>query len=100
MCVDTGGSWDISNRNAEPGKSKWLAKGKPEEIVVESGVTKHSLEDTWDSSEQFITPGGQRGVSSQQGPWCFWEAQYYILHCMTGYMLATSLLYMTEFYHK
>ena len=28
------------------------------------------------------------------------ETQFYILHYMTGYMLATSLLYRTEFYNK
>ena len=93
-----GGSWDISHRNWEPGKSTWLAKGKPE-VVVGSGVTKHILEDTQDSGVQFIMPVGQRGISSQQGPWCFWKAQYYILHCVTAYMLATSLLCVTEFYY-
>jgi len=68
--------------------------------VVESGVAKHTLEDTQDSGVQFITPMGPRGISSQQGPWCFWEAQFYTPHYMTGYMLATSLLYMIEFYNK
>ena len=49
---------------------------------------------------QFIAPADPRGLSSQQGPWCFWEAQFYTPHYMTGYVLATSLLYMIEFYNK
>lgn len=66
---------------------------------MESRVAKHALEDTQDSGVQFITPVGPRGISSQQGPWCFWEAQFYTPHYMIGYMLATSLLYMIEFYN-
>ena len=61
---------------------------------------KHTSEDTQDSGVQFIMPAGSRGIISQQGPWCFWEAQVYTPHYMTGYMLATSLLYMIEFYNK
>ena len=36
--------------------------------VVESGVAKHTPEDTQDSGVQFIMPEGPRGISSQQGP--------------------------------
>ena len=61
-------------------------------IVVESRVAKHTSEDTQDSAVQFITPAGPRGISSQQGPGCFWEAQFYTPNYVTGYMLATSLL--------
>ena len=68
--------------------------------VVESRVAKHTSEDTQDSGVQFIIPAGPRGISSQQGPWCFWEAQFYTPHYVTGYMLATSFLYMIEFYNK
>ena len=68
--------------------------------VVESRVAKHTSEDTQGSGVQFIMPEGPRGISSQQGPWCFWEAQFYGPCFVTGYMLATSLLYMTEFYNK
>ena len=53
-----------------------------------------------DSEVQFIMPAGPRGISSQQGLWYFWEDQFYTPHYMTGYMLATSLLYMIEFYNK
>ena len=59
---------------------------------------KHTSEDTQDSGVQFITPAGPRGISSQQGPWCFWENQFYTPYYVTGYMLATSFLYMIEFY--
>ena len=77
------------------------------QAVEESGVralwnleSQNTSEDTQDSGEQFIMPAGPRGISSQQGPWCFWEAHFYTPHYMTGYMLATSLLYMIEFYNK
>ena len=63
-------------------------------------VTKHISVDMKESGVQFISPVGPREISSQQGPWCFWEAQFYTPHYMTGYMLATSLLYNTEFYNK
>ena len=36
-------------------------------IVVESGVTKHTWEDTQDSGVQFIIPVGPRVINSQQG---------------------------------
>ena len=64
------------------------------------GVAKHTSEDTQDSGGQFITPADPRGISFQQGPWCFWEDQFYTRHYVTGYMLATSLFYMIEFYNK
>ena len=67
---------------------------------MESGVAKHTSEDTQGGEAQFIMPEGPRGISSQQGPWCFWAAQFYTPRYVTGYMLATSLLYMTEFYNK
>ena len=50
---------------------------------MESWVTKHTWETTQDSGVQFITPAGPRGISSQQGPWCFWEAQFYTPHYVT-----------------
>ena len=53
-----------------------------------------------DSRVQFIMPVGPRGLNLQQGPWCFWEAQFYTPHHVTGYMLTTSLLDMIEFYNK
>ena len=68
--------------------------------IVESRVSKHTLENTQDSGVQFIIPVGPRGISSQQGPLCFWEAQFYTPQYMTGYMLAVSSLYMIEFYNK
>ena len=53
-----------------------------------------------DSEVQFIKTAGPSWISSQQGPRCFWEAQFYTPDYVTGYMLATSLLYMIEFYNK
>ena len=76
------------------------SSGFPIATVMESRIAKQTLEDTPDNGVQFITPVGPRGTSSQQGPWCFWEAQFYTPLYMTGYMLATSLLYMIEFYNK
>ena len=35
------GSWDIPNMDCEPGKSKWLAKGNPEEIPHEKDSNYH-----------------------------------------------------------
>ena len=67
---------------------------------MESRVAKHTSEDTQDSGVQFITPAGPREIGSQQGPWCFWEAQFYTPHYVTAYMLATSWLYTIEFYNK
>ena len=67
---------------------------------MESRVAKHTSEDMKDSGVQFISPVGAREISSQQGPWRFWEAQFYTLHYVTGHMLATSLLYKIEFYNK
>ena len=67
---------------------------------MEYRIEKHTLEDTQDNGVQFITPAGPRGINSQQGPWCFWEAHIYTPNYFTGYMLATSLLYMIEFYIK
>ena len=78
---------------------------------MESGVTKHTSEDIQDNGVQFIMPAGPRKISTQQGPWCFWEAQFYtrphflLPHApcyVTGYVLANSLcmLYMIEFYNK
>ena len=66
--------------------------------VVESGVAKHTSEDTQDSGVQFIMPAGPRGISSQQGPWFFLTGQFYTPDYLTGYMLATTLWYMIEFY--
>ena len=48
----------------------------------------------------FIMPAGLRAISSQQGPWCFWEAQFYTPHYVIGYVSATSKSYMIEFYNK
>ena len=76
------------------------SSGFPIATVVESGVAKHTSGDTQDIVVQFTTPVGPRAIGSQQGPWCFWEAQFYTPHYMTGYMLATSLLCMIEFYNK
>ena len=71
---------------------------------MESRAAKHALEDTQDSGVQFIMPVGPSRISSQQGPWYFWKAQFYTplpIPCyVTGYLLATYLLYMTEFYNK
>ena len=67
---------------------------------MESRVEKHISEDMQDNGVQFTAPAGPRGISSQQGPCCFWEAQFYTPHYLTGYMLATSLLHMIEFYNK
>ena len=53
-----------------------------------------------DSGVQSIMPAGPRGLSLQQGPGCFWAAQFYTPHHVTGYMLTTSLLDMIEFYNK
>ena len=36
MRAHTGGPWDIPNTNSEPGKARWLAKGKPEEMPHKS----------------------------------------------------------------
>ena len=36
------GSWDIPNTDCEPGKSKWLAKGKLEEIAHISDLNCHA----------------------------------------------------------
>ena len=47
-CIHMGRFWDISNMDCEPGKSKWLAKGNPEEMPYQNdsncheGVTRHS----------------------------------------------------------
>ena len=35
-CAHMEGSWDIPNMDCEPGKSKWLAKGNPEEMPRKS----------------------------------------------------------------
>ena len=75
------------------------SSGFPVATVVESGVAKQTSEDTPDNGVQFIMPAGPRGISSQQGPWCFWEAPFHTPHYVTGYMLATSLLCMIEFYN-
>ena len=37
----TGGSWDRPNRDSEPGKSKWLAKGNQEEVLHISDLNCH-----------------------------------------------------------
>ena len=58
--------------------------------VVESEVTKHTSEDTQDNGEQFITPAGPRGISSQQGLWWFRGTRFYTLCYMTGYTLVIS----------
>ena len=39
-----GRSWDIPNMNCEPGQSKWLAKGNPEEITHKSNSNCHGGE--------------------------------------------------------
>ena len=70
------------------------------EYVVGYRVVKHSSEDAQDSGVKFIMPADPRGISFQQGPWCFWDAQFYTPHYVPGCMLATSLLCMTEFYNK
>ena len=70
------------------------------EYVVGYGVVKHTSEDTQDIGVEFIMPAGPRGISSQWGPWCFWEVQFYTPYYVTGCMLATFLLYMIEFYNK
>ena len=36
-----GESWDISDMNSESGKSKWLVRGKPEEIVDKNNSNCH-----------------------------------------------------------
>ena len=36
-----GGSWDTQNMDYGPGKSKWLAKGKPEEMTHKSDSNCH-----------------------------------------------------------
>ena len=37
-CAYMGRSWDISNMDCEPGKSKWLAKRNPEETLHKSNT--------------------------------------------------------------
>ena len=65
--------------------------------------SQNTLECCKGHSRQWSTvyyASGSRGSRSQQGPWCFREAQFYTPHYMTDYMLATSLLYMVEFCNK
>ena len=54
---------------------------------VESGVPKHTSEDTRDSGGLFVTP---RGTGSQQGPWWFRRTWFYTLCHMTVYTLVVS----------
>ena len=62
--------------------------------VVESGITKHTPEDTQDSGVQFIMPRVQGESVPIKDPEVSERSSY-----MTGYMLATFLLDMVEFYN-
>ena len=42
-----GGPWEISNMGCESGKSKWLAKGNPEEVPHESNSNCHKGGTQW-----------------------------------------------------
>ena len=59
---------------------------------MESGVAKHTSEDSQDSRVQFITPAGPRGIGSQQGPgrWLRRTQFYTPLLCITGYVSNVS----------
>lgn len=66
--------------------------------VVESRVAKHTSEDTHDSGVEFITPAGYKGNQFPTRNPDVSETQFYTPHYVTDYMLATSSLYITEFY--
>ena len=65
--------------------------------VVESGVTKHTSEDTLDSGVRFIMPACPRGTRFPTRTLKFLRGPVLSPHYVTGYMLATSLLHMIEF---
>ena len=46
-CAYMGESWDIPNRDCEPGKSRWLAKGNLEEMPHKSNSNCHEIATRW-----------------------------------------------------
>ena len=44
MHTHVGGSWDKPNTDSEPGKSRWLAKGNPEEMTHKGDLNYHEGE--------------------------------------------------------